>query len=395
MPTEELVKLVTELVRRPSCWDNAEDQRKLGEYVSSWFENCGMNVEVDELGNVVVNPGASVVMNGHLDVVPPAGEADYHPKIRGDKIVGRGTADMKGGVGVAMEIMKAFYKQYNELGAVFQVTEESEYEKSGADILCERGVFDDAKFIVEAEPSGELTTGKPFVLVGSEGGLDWSTEITTDESSYHAAYLHQANNAILAATHYIEGLINDTSLTIPTDEFKRSYNPKGLRTGKGPINVAKIEGGTQPTWTPNRCEVEFEKRLFPSERWMTFHEQLKEYSNRTGRAINANIGVKVLWHADPFMLDPTSDGYRFIANWAKGQNLELSISNGASDLNKIYNYLKTKGRNVIGVHFGPGFLDLAHRSDEFTLISGLEKFYGYYRGLLRELFDGEGKSLLQ
>ena len=78
------------------------------------------------------------------------------------------------------------------------------------------------------------------------------------------------------------------------------------------------------------------------------------------------------------MLDPKSDGYRFIANWAKGQNLELSVSNGASDLNKIYNYLKTKGRDVIGVHFGPGFLDLAHRSDEFTLISELEQFYGYY-----------------
>lgn len=383
-----------DLVGRASCWDNAEDQRRLGEYIRDWFRNYHINAEVDETGNVIVNPGASVILNGHIDVVPPAGQATFNPVIKGDKIVGRGTTDMKSGIATSMAVMKDLHKAYPQLGVAFQVTEESEYEKSGADVLCERGAFDSAKFIVEAEPSGELSTGTPYVLVGSEGGLDWSTEITTDSSSYHAAYMHRANNAILAATRYITNLINDRNLTVTPEEFKRSYNAKGIRTGKGPINVAKIASGTQPTWTPNRCEVQFEKRLYPSESWTAFQKQLNEYSIHFGRLADATIKLKTLWHADPFMLNPESKGYKFIANWASNQQLELSISNGASDLNKIYNYLTTRGHEVSGVHFGPGFLELAHTSNESVLISDLERFYRYYVSLVRELFDGEGKSLL-
>ena len=276
--SDELLALLVELIQRPSCWDNAEDQRKLGEYIGNWFANCNVKADVDDFGNVVVNPGASVVINGHIDVVPPAGEADYHPKVQGDRLVGRGASDMKSGIAVAMHVVKELFTDYKDLGAVFQVTEESEYEKSGVDILCERGVFDHAKFILEAEPSVELATGKPLVFVGSEGGFDWSTELNTDKSPYHAAYLHLSNNAILAATRYIEDLLNDQTLTIPLEEFKRSYNPRGTRSGKGPINVATIHAGTQPTWTPSRCVMEFEKRLYPSESWMSFLEQLREYS---------------------------------------------------------------------------------------------------------------------
>ena len=88
------------------------------------------------------------------------------------------------------------------------------------------------------------------MLVGAEGGLDWSTEITTDESSYHAAYLHKANNAILVATRYIEDLINDPSLTVSTDEFKRSYNPKGLRTGRDRLMLQRLRGGLNQPGLP-------------------------------------------------------------------------------------------------------------------------------------------------
>ena len=395
MHSEELTNLVMELVSRPSCWNNGEDQRRLGEYIHEWFEKGRITAELDEFGNVVVNPGASVVLNGHIDVVQPAGQANFQPVINGDAIVGRGTADMKGGVAVAMVIMRELHKEYPQLGAVFQVTEESEYEQSGVDILCERGVFDRARFILEAEPSGDSTTGNARVFFGSEGGFDWLTEIVTDESSYHAANMHRANNAILAAITFVNGLINDRDMAVPLDEFKRSYDAHGTRSGKGPINVAKIEGGTQPTWTPNRCALEFEKRLYPTEKWTTFLRQLNEYSNSVSRAVSARIRLQPLWHADPFMLDSESDGYRFIERWAKGHELVLAISNGASDLNKIYNHLLSKGRKITGVHFGPGFLDIAHRSDEYVLISDLNRFYEYYLSLMRELFEGEGQSLIR
>jgi acetylornithine deacetylase/succinyl-diaminopimelate desuccinylase-like protein len=164
----------------------------------------GIDAEADELGNVLVNSQAPVIMNGHLDVVAPAGDADYQPKLREGTIVGRGTTDMKGGIAVMMEVMKKLHSKYPGLGAVFQVTEESEYVKSGADILCERGVFDKTKFVIEGEGSVDPSSGKTHVIVGCEVAYDWSTKITTDESPYHAGRLHLANNAILVGMRYVE-----------------------------------------------------------------------------------------------------------------------------------------------------------------------------------------------
>jgi succinyl-diaminopimelate desuccinylase len=332
-------------------------------------------------------------MNGHLDVVAPAGDADYQPKLREGTIVGRGTTDMKGGIAVMMEVMKELHSKYPGLGAVFQVTEESEYVKSGADILCERGVFDKTKFVIEGEGSVDPSSGKTHVIAGYEGAYDWSTKITTDESPYHAGRLHLANNAILVGMRYVEHLLNNPDLTVSLDEFKRSFTPWVTPSGKGPINVGKFDGGTQATWTPNYCEVKLEKRLFPGETWKDFAERLKVLSDRFAENSRAKVEVQPLWLTDPFLLDPESEGYKFIRNWARTKNFELSFASGQTDLNKIHNYLKSKkGFTVPGLNFGPGNSS-AHTTHEFVFIKDLERMYHLYIDLIKELYEGSGKRL--
>jgi acetylornithine deacetylase/succinyl-diaminopimelate desuccinylase-like protein len=165
--------------------------------------------------------------------------------------------------------------------------------------------------------------------------------------------------------------------------------------GKGPINIAKIQGGVQPTWTPNHCELEMEKRLFPSENWKVFHKHLVKHMSGVGRATDAKMEIRALWHADPYLLDTKSNGFKFVSKWAKRRNLKTSFTAGASDLNKIYNFIKSReGRKFTGIRIGPGTLGMGHRSDEYVVLSDLGRSYHLYLDLLKELFEGNGNSLL-
>ncbi len=56
--------------------------------------------------------GRDLMFNGHVDVVPPGDEAEwagapFEPVIRGDRVFGRGAADMKGGLACALFAVKA------------------------------------------------------------------------------------------------------------------------------------------------------------------------------------------------------------------------------------------------------------------------------------------------
>ena len=104
---DRLRELTLELVEVESpTGDTAEVSRLYGRRL----EECGMEVELlDEVfpaTPIVIGrlrggePGPTIVLNGHLDTVPIPHEP---PRVDGDTIYGRGTADMKGALACAAE----------------------------------------------------------------------------------------------------------------------------------------------------------------------------------------------------------------------------------------------------------------------------------------------------
>ncbi len=99
--------LTLELVECPSPTGDTADVARL---YTRRLEEYGLEVEVlDEVfpaTPIVVGrlrggePGPTVVLNGHLDTVPIPHEA---PRLDGDTIYGRGSADMKGALACAAE----------------------------------------------------------------------------------------------------------------------------------------------------------------------------------------------------------------------------------------------------------------------------------------------------
>src|SRR3954454_11773326 len=70
-----------------------------------------------------------VVLAGHLDTVPVAG--NLPARFDGDLLVGRGTADMKGGVAVQLKVAAALPAPSRDVTYVFYDCEEVDAERNG------------------------------------------------------------------------------------------------------------------------------------------------------------------------------------------------------------------------------------------------------------------------
>src|SRR5436305_3742706 len=75
------------------------------------FEHRGLPVLVAEVGAPLADVDARaehapcVVLHGHLDVVPGHVE-QFEPRLEGDRLIGRGAYDMKGGLAAMMCALK-------------------------------------------------------------------------------------------------------------------------------------------------------------------------------------------------------------------------------------------------------------------------------------------------
>lgn len=101
------------LVEVPSPTGDTADAARV---YAGWLADAGLEVEVQDdvfpATPVVIGrlrgsrPGPTVVLNGHLDVVPIAHEGPA--RVEGDRVYGRGSADMKGACVSALEAAQVF-----------------------------------------------------------------------------------------------------------------------------------------------------------------------------------------------------------------------------------------------------------------------------------------------
>ncbi|NJP40310.1 YgeY family selenium metabolism-linked hydrolase [Oscillospiraceae bacterium HV4-5-C5C] len=240
------------------CRSYSGQEEGVARILKQFFEQSGYDqAYLDEFGNAigVINgshPGPTLVFDGHMDTVPVPDPAlwtqePFGARIAGDRLYGRGTSDMKGGLAAAAAGAAAFAQATRRRFSGRIVVAGTVYEE-----LCE-GLASSyiwqafrPDYVIIAEAS-ELN-----LKIGQRGRAEIVLETTG--TTAHSAHPEQGNNAVYSMCKAIQAL---TSLPLTRHPL--------LKESLLVLTDIKSEPYPGSSCVPAGCRATFDRRTLTGE----------------------------------------------------------------------------------------------------------------------------------
>jgi acetylornithine deacetylase len=359
---QEAVDLLVDLVKEPSLLG---DEAGAQQVVKQAFEGLGVEVHefaIDEdrlkqhpgyspsivsydgrhniVGtHVPTGPatGKSLIFNGHIDVVPVGApslwkHSPFSAHIDGDRLYGRGAADMKAGIVAYTMAFKALRQLGLEPAAKvhLQSVVEEECTGNGALACLLEGYRADAAVITE--PIGGMLT--------CQMGVMWFA-IEVLGKPVHASVAHTGVGAIDFSLYLFKAL----------KELERQWNEPKSRHGyylkhEHPVNfnLGKIDGGEWASSVPTRCRCDIRIGFYPD---VTAAQAKAEVERVLAEAYAAHPGRESLsyrviyegFQAEGCIVDDNEPVLQTLAGSYRdvvGKRLETEAFTGTTDI-KFFN----------------------------------------------------------
>lgn len=256
--------------------------------------------------------GRSLILNGHIDVVPTGPEdmwtsPPFVPRRDGDWLYGRGVADMKAGLVANIFAVDALKRLgYRPAATLYQQSVvEEECTGNGALAALLRGYNADAAIIPEPEDD---------MLVRANVGVLWF-RVRVQGLPVHVREAGTGANAIEAAYALIRGLRD-----LEADWNTRKGEHRYFEDVDHPINfnVGKIQGGDWASTVPAWCEFECRIAIYPGTRAQDAAQEIETHLRRVSDGIPflANNPPKVDFHgffAEGYVLEEGSEAETALA----------------------------------------------------------------------------------
>lgn len=370
---DELIALTKDLIRFESI-SGKEDE--ISEYIQDFFKEINFYVRsIDK--NVLAsekkgNKDARLILNGHMDVVPAENFSwDYppfDPQIIDEKIYGRGSCDMKGGLASMMFAIKILHELGIDMGSDILFTATVEEETGGVNGTGKIVGSLNGEMCVIAEPT-DLG-----ICIGHKGSNIY--EITVKGRSAHGSMPQLGKNAIYYAARMI----------IALEDFKFSIEDDLL--GQPTMNVGKISGGTRVNVVPDRCVFELDRRTIPEETSKSVLDELNRIVNRE-KANGVEAEIKNIIEMLPVKVSTNEKIVRLLKKSTKdvfGYERDITTMDGCTDARFFID------KNIPTVIFGPGKKDCAHVSNEFIEINDLVYASSSFASLITEVVKNNKKN---
>lgn len=231
---------------------SAEGVRRAAGFVKEWLESRGIAVREHSFAGLPVlsaevgpADGPTVVLHGHLDVVPGHVE-QFVPRIAGDRLIGRGAYDMKGGLAAMLCALHDAVDQDAVRVRLLCVPDEEsdDIDARSTDHFLQEGYA--ADFAITGEPT-ELHVG-----VEAKGVL--ACRLRVRGRSAHGSTPWLGDNAVLKAI--------DVFRRIEALPFARESSDLFDRPS---VNLGRIEGGERFNMVPDECQMDVDIRYLPGQ----------------------------------------------------------------------------------------------------------------------------------
>ncbi len=252
-----------DLAERLITYDTSvpEGIREAAGFVKGWMDSQGLDVHAEDFHGLPVltctvgGGGPTVVLHGHIDVVPGHPE-QFKPRVEGERLIGRGAYDMKGGLAA---LMCALADLRDLEGATVKFVcapdEESEdFDQHATDDLVARGLTGD--FAITGEPTN-LHVG-----VQAKGVL--MIRLVVFGRSAHGSTPWLGENAILRAIDVFRRIETMPFAAESTEMFDRPS-----------INLGRLNAGDAVNKVPDEAVMAVDIRYLPGQEPGAILEQIR------------------------------------------------------------------------------------------------------------------------
>jgi acetylornithine deacetylase len=314
-----------------------------------------------------------IILSGHTDVVPVDGQDwdtdPFQAVIKDGRLFARGSADMKGFIGIALATAPAYLAAIQDGRLTSAMHYALSYDEE-VGCIGVRGLIRDLEEI-GFKPAGcivgEPTSMQP--IIAHKGTHRFRCCVRGREA--HSSYVTHGVNAIEYAAQlvvFIRKMANDLA-----ERETRNY---GFTVPYTTLSTGIIRGGIAANVVPKQCEFQFDMRTLPSASAAQLHERIRGYANELAeemRRLDPDSGIDLEWASSAEGLNASEkDAIVQLAMQLSEQHSTGKVSYGTEA-----GLFQKAG--IPSVICGPGDIAEAHRPNEFVALEQLarcEEFLG-------------------
>lgn len=316
--------------------------------------------------------GQVKLLNGHTDTVTIGDRASwtedpYGASIKGGRMYGRGTCDMKGGLASMLVALETIVNAGLEPNSnwIFTAVADEEDLGRGTMALISSGVINAASFAIIGEPTN-------LEVVTSHRGCLW-LEVTAHGKAMHGSTPMPGTNSIIA----VSNLVKQLGELYPVARIPYTVNDTSL-------NVGTISGGTKINIVPEICSIGLDFRFGPHyypgliisslEKVLRKMEEDNPLIKFTLKIVQRRKAVDT--PVDHCLVQKSLD---ILSNTLNKRATPIGIPYTTDGS------MLAENLGIPLIIFGPGKTALAHMADEYIELSDLENATKVFASLIMNL----------